>query len=214
MSRVIAIMAWGFALGACSASLPSLTFLKSAPPTEVLRIESDPPGAEARTTQGQSCRTPCELKLKASSEFSVIVSLDGYQPQTVPVAPGGASRYRGTSGSRRPHPHLPGLRPIPSMSSWYLLPRHLPARNSLPRNPGRRQPAAAAESKRLRTRQPLPLLFRLPRRCLRQRRRRNRLHRPPTIRGHRDSDPTLPRPRKKRRAPANPGRVGTLVCRH
>jgi hypothetical protein len=85
MRRVIAISAWGVALGACSGSLPNLNFLQSAPPTEVLHIESEPPGAEAKTTQGPSCRTPCELKLQASSEFSVIFSLDGYQPQTVAV---------------------------------------------------------------------------------------------------------------------------------
>jgi hypothetical protein len=85
MTRVIAILVWGIALGACSTSLPNLSFLQSAPPTEVLRIESNPPGAEAKTTQGPSCRTPCELKLQASGELSVIVSLDGYQPQTVAV---------------------------------------------------------------------------------------------------------------------------------
>ena len=52
MSRVIAVMACGFTLAACSASMPSLNFLSSAPPSEALRIESDPPGAEAKTSLG------------------------------------------------------------------------------------------------------------------------------------------------------------------
>jgi hypothetical protein len=45
MSRVIAIMACGFMLAACSATLPSLNldFMKSAPQAETLAIESEPP---------------------------------------------------------------------------------------------------------------------------------------------------------------------------
>ena len=38
--------------------------LKSSPATEALRIESEPPGADARTSHGQSCRTPCELTVQ------------------------------------------------------------------------------------------------------------------------------------------------------
>jgi hypothetical protein len=86
MSRVVAVMACGFTLAACS-SLSSWNFLKSAPQTEVLRIESAPPGAEAKTSIGQNCRTPCELAVQAGSEFSVTLALSGYQPQTVSVRP-------------------------------------------------------------------------------------------------------------------------------
>ena len=87
MSRVIAIVACGFSLAACSASMPNLDFLKSAPPTEALRIESEPPGADAKISSGQSCRTPCELTVQASGEVSVTLALNGYQPQTVSVRP-------------------------------------------------------------------------------------------------------------------------------
>ena len=87
MSRVIAVMACGFTLAACSTSLPSLNFLHSAPQTEALRIESEPPGAEAKTSLGQTCRTPCELPIQAGSEFSLTLALNGYQPQTVSVRP-------------------------------------------------------------------------------------------------------------------------------
>jgi len=89
MSRVIAIMACGFTLTACSATLPSLSldFMKSAPQAETLAVESEPPGAEAKTSIGQSCRTPCQLPVQPGREFSVTLALSGYQPQTVSVRP-------------------------------------------------------------------------------------------------------------------------------
>src|ERR1043166_10097342 len=85
MSRVIAVIAGGFMLAACSTTIPSLDFLKSAPQSETLAIESEPPGAEAKTTLGQSCRTPCQLAVQSGSEFSVTLALSGYQLQTVSV---------------------------------------------------------------------------------------------------------------------------------
>jgi hypothetical protein len=89
MNRVIAIMACGFMLTACSATLPSLNldFMKSAPQAETLAIESEPPGAEAKISIGQSCRTPCQLPVQHGSEFSITLALKGYQPQTVSVRP-------------------------------------------------------------------------------------------------------------------------------
>src|SRR4029077_2328565 len=89
MSRVIAIMACGFMLTACSATMPSLSldFMKSTPQAETLDIESEPPGAEAKTSIGQHCRTPCQLAVQPGREFSVTLALSGYQPQTVSVRP-------------------------------------------------------------------------------------------------------------------------------
>src|SRR2546430_11209861 len=92
MSRVIAVMACGFMpcgfmLAACSTTMPSLDFMKSAPQAESLAIESEPPGAEAKPSLGQSCRTPCQLSVQPGSEFSVTLALSGYQPQTVSVRP-------------------------------------------------------------------------------------------------------------------------------
>ncbi len=66
--------------------MPNVSHQPSAP-TEALRIESEPPGAEAKTSQGQSCRTPCELVVQTGNEFSVMLALNGYQPQTVSVRP-------------------------------------------------------------------------------------------------------------------------------
>jgi hypothetical protein len=85
MSRVIALVACGLALAACSSWTPSWELFKSAPPTAQLRIESEPPGADARTSQGQSCRTPCEVTVQAAGDFTVSFALPRYQPQTVSV---------------------------------------------------------------------------------------------------------------------------------
>jgi hypothetical protein len=85
MRRVFAVTACGFALAACTMSMPSLDYFKSAPPTEMLRIESEPPGADARTTQGQNCRTPCELTVPAGGDMAVSFALNGYQPLTLQV---------------------------------------------------------------------------------------------------------------------------------
>jgi hypothetical protein len=67
--------------------MPSLNFMKSSPSAEALRIESEPPGAEAKTSTGQSCRTPCELAVQAGGEVSVTLALNGFQQQTVSVRP-------------------------------------------------------------------------------------------------------------------------------
>jgi hypothetical protein len=89
-------------------SMPSFDYFKSGPATEVLRIESEPPGADARTSQGQTCRTPCELTVPTESELAVTVQLAGYQAQTLPVRPDG----RGGSDTRlQPNPVYVELQP-------------------------------------------------------------------------------------------------------
>src|SRR5690242_6623962 len=55
-----------------------------------LTIESDPPGADARTSLGASCRTPCMIPVPADQSFTVTYSLNGYLPQSIPVGPRGA----------------------------------------------------------------------------------------------------------------------------
>jgi hypothetical protein len=77
----------------CSSWTPSWDFIPSMPSlggggTNVsLTIESDPPGADARTSLGPACRTPCMIPVPADREFSVSYTLNGYQPQTVAVTP-------------------------------------------------------------------------------------------------------------------------------
>lgn len=60
------------------------SFMKSAPAATTMQFESEPAGAEARTSTGQTCRTPCSLAVSAS-EFTVSFTLPGYQSQSVPV---------------------------------------------------------------------------------------------------------------------------------
>ena len=112
MSRIVAILACGFALAACSMSMPSLDYFRSAPATEVLRIESEPPGADARTASGEACRTPCELTVASGGELAVTFALNGYQPLTVPVRAEAAgprcSQTRSMRNCSPPH-HRPVL---------------------------------------------------------------------------------------------------------
>ena len=115
MSRVIAIAACGFILAACSMSMPSLDFFRSGPATEVLRIESEPPGADARTAEGQSCRTPCELTVPSTGEVAISFALQGYKPQTINVraeAPPAASYAEAAPPTRmQPNPVYAELTP-------------------------------------------------------------------------------------------------------
>ncbi len=89
MSRVIAVVACGLFVAACSTAwmpsfqMPSLGGGSPAPVS--LAVESDPPGAQASTPGGGSCVTPCRLNVTADAPFSVNVALDGYVPQSVPV---------------------------------------------------------------------------------------------------------------------------------
>jgi hypothetical protein len=79
----VAVLGLVAPLAACG-SIPE-NLLTSASATMPVRLESEPAGAEARTSLGQSCRTPCSVALAAASDFEVTFSLNGYQPQTVRV---------------------------------------------------------------------------------------------------------------------------------
>ena len=81
MHRVIAIVSGGLALAACSSL--NLDFLKPGPVLETVRFESQPPGAEAKVSNGQTCRTPCALALPAGGPYTVTYTLNGYQPERI-----------------------------------------------------------------------------------------------------------------------------------
>ena len=89
MYRVIAIVIGGLALAACSSSPDwmNLDVLKPAAAKDTVRLESDPPGAEAKTSDGQVCRTPCALAVPAIGPMSVTFALNGYQPDTETIEP-------------------------------------------------------------------------------------------------------------------------------
>jgi len=68
--------------------MPSLDFkgaFSSAPTSGIVAAQSEPPGAEAKSSTGPSCRTPCSLELPATGDFTVSFALAGYKPQTIPV---------------------------------------------------------------------------------------------------------------------------------
>jgi outer membrane biosynthesis protein TonB len=82
MYRVIAIVGGALVLAGCS-TMGDL--FKPAPTMDTIRFESTPPGAEAKTSTGQSCRTPCALAMPANQPFTVEFSLTGYQPASEQV---------------------------------------------------------------------------------------------------------------------------------
>src|ERR1035437_3990317 len=84
MRRVIVIAVAGASLaGCCSFSLDAF---KPTPPTGQCQLGSMPPGADARTSLGPGCKTPCSVAVAApDSGFSVTYTLNKFQPATVPV---------------------------------------------------------------------------------------------------------------------------------
>ena len=65
----------------------NLDALKPAPMMDTVRFESEPPGAEAKTSNGQTCRTPCALALPANAPIAVTFTLNGYQPDSENIEP-------------------------------------------------------------------------------------------------------------------------------
>ena len=87
MRRLIVISLAGIALSGCASfSVPSFDFLTPTPAQTTLQLESSPQGAEARTSAGPSCRTPCSVSVPVQP-LTVTFTLDRFQPQTVSVQP-------------------------------------------------------------------------------------------------------------------------------
>ena len=87
MRRVSAVALAGaslLGLGGCSSM--SWDVFNSAPPTVQVRLESNPPGADATTSLGPGCKTPCSVSVPApDAPFTVAFALPKYQPASVPV---------------------------------------------------------------------------------------------------------------------------------
>ena len=147
MKRFVVIAACGLACGlglsACS-SLPSwmqFDLPKGVPSATTMQFESEPAGAEARTSTGQTCRTPCSLAVSAN-EFTVSFALPGYAPQTVPVKVVDSTEVSpdGETGSPRlvPNPVFvelapagaPPRRPPPPVAAAKPRPKPKPATTS------------------------------------------------------------------------------------
>ena len=84
MRRVVAIAVTGASLAGCSSF--SLDSFKPAPPLVKVALESVPPGADATTSLGPACKTPCSIDVPApDAGFSVTFASPKFQPVTVPV---------------------------------------------------------------------------------------------------------------------------------
>jgi hypothetical protein len=160
MRRVIAIAATAASLAGCSSF--SMDYFKSAPPPVQLQLESTPPGAEARTSIGPSCKTPCSVSVTApEGGFTVSYTLARFQPATVPVqvirTPG--DLFTSTTTKIDPNPVVAELQPIaPPKPNKPMRPKRpkkpndtaaapAPAGSAFP-DPGQRPPAPPASSTR------------------------------------------------------------------
>src|SRR6185312_3579313 len=84
MRRVIALAFAGISLAGCSSF--SLDSFKPTPPPVQVQLESAPPGADATTSLGPGCKTPCSVSVPApDAGFAVTFLLPRYEPATVQV---------------------------------------------------------------------------------------------------------------------------------
>jgi len=145
MYRVIAIVGASLALAACS-SMPdwmSLDALKPAPTMDTVRFESVPPGAEARLSNEQVCRTPCALPLPANSTMTVTFTLNGYEPSTQKIEPTAVGTETPTL---QPNPVVAELVPIPPPPKPVKPAKKKPVakRKPVAKKPVAKKPATAA----------------------------------------------------------------------
>ena len=82
MRRVVVIAVAGASLAGCSSF--SMDAFKSTPPTVQVQLDSIPSGADAKTSAGPGCKTPCSIAVPAT-DFSVTFTLNKFQPVTIPV---------------------------------------------------------------------------------------------------------------------------------
>jgi hypothetical protein len=111
----------GLALAGCSsANTPSwLTTTPPPPATQALQFDSQPQGADVRTMDGQTCKTPCTLPVPVTAQ-SVSFGMTGFLPQSVPI--------QVAQGSDPPQ-----LQPNPVQASLQALPK--PAAKPKPHKP-------------------------------------------------------------------------------
>src|SRR5262245_18693582 len=131
MYRVFAIIGSAFALAACSSNSDwtNLDALKPGPSLDTVSLESEPPGAEAKASNGQTCRTPCALALPVDATSSVTFTLNGYQPETEKLE---AITSTGEPPRLRPNPVVVELTPAgPAV-----------AKKPAPKKPVAKKPAA------------------------------------------------------------------------
>jgi hypothetical protein len=121
--------------GCVSAALDSLSSNSSSEQFQALNFESNPPGAEIHTIQGQTCITPCELTV-LSQEQRVTISKKDYLQQSVDVTVGPQpdhSFWQNPPPTLVPNPVHVELQPVPKpiRHARSHKPVSAPARNGL-----------------------------------------------------------------------------------
>jgi len=138
MRRALAMAVTAIGLAGCSSFSGGDYFssLRSPPPEVRVQLESTPPGAEARTSLGPGCKTPCSVSVTppdGATSFLVNYSLPGRQPAGVPVniikVDGGM--FAANSVKVEPNPVIAELQPIGP-----------PPKAAKPMRPKRKKPAA------------------------------------------------------------------------
>ncbi len=54
---------------------------------DTVRFKSNPPGADVKAPNGQTCRTPCALPLPTDAPMTVTFALNGYLPESADIEP-------------------------------------------------------------------------------------------------------------------------------
>ena len=122
MNRIFAIVASGLAVAGCTSG-SGIDWLPRFEPAPVsIQFQSEPAGAEAKLSTGQSCQTPCALTLPPDKEFSVTFALAGHEAQTVPVQ---LTKPQGVETALQPNPVAVELAATPKIP-----PKRKPARRS------------------------------------------------------------------------------------
>jgi hypothetical protein len=119
----ITIAVTGLCLAGCSSA--------PRPPMMEIALESNPPGANAATSLGPSCTTPCAVDVPIpSGDFTVSYTLNDFQPLTVPVRVFGSPASFGSPGTTAINPN-PVIAQLVSIAPP---PKPLPARKK-PKKP-------------------------------------------------------------------------------
>lgn len=105
---------------------------------DTVRFESEPPGAEAKTSNGQSCKTPCALALPTAGPLTVTFSLPGYQPASEDIE---VVTNTGSPPSLRPNPVVVELTAAPPAPA-----KKPPAKKRPAKKPAAKKPAASSSA--------------------------------------------------------------------
>jgi hypothetical protein len=141
MYRVIAISVGALLLAGCSSSSSFLDGLKPGPSVDNVRFESEPPGADVKAPNGQTCKTPCALSLPTDGPMTVTFSLNGYQPEQETIEP---VDQAGSPPQFRPNPVMVELTAAPPAPKPKAKPRRPAAKKPAAAKPAAAKPAAAA----------------------------------------------------------------------